>query len=71
VGLVLRGGEAEEEADGVATRILPADPAGYAHLLFAALHALDEAGVAEIVVEAAPADDAWLAIRDRLERASR
>jgi L-threonylcarbamoyladenylate synthase len=51
---------------------LPDDPVAYGRGLFAALHALDEAGVRLIVVEAPPAgDEAWLAVEDRLTRASR
>jgi L-threonylcarbamoyladenylate synthase len=50
---------------------LPADAAGYAAGLFAALHRLDDAGVDVIVVDEPPAADAWLAVRDRLRRAAR
>jgi L-threonylcarbamoyladenylate synthase len=51
---------------------LPDDPIEYGRGLFAALHALDDGGVRLIVVEAPPAaDEAWLAIEDRLTRASR
>jgi L-threonylcarbamoyladenylate synthase len=49
---------------------LPAEPAGYARGLYAALHTLDAAGVSQILIEAPPADAAWDAIRDRLRRAS-
>jgi L-threonylcarbamoyladenylate synthase len=42
----------------------------YARALFATLHALDETGVDAVVVEAVPDDDAWLAVADRLRRAS-
>jgi L-threonylcarbamoyladenylate synthase len=49
---------------------LPDEPRGYARLLYAALHALDDAGCSLILVEALPGDAAWAAIRDRLERAS-
>jgi len=50
--------------------LLPADPAGYARLLFAALHTLDELGCQRILVEALPHDPAWAAVADRLERAA-
>ena len=42
----------------------------YAAQLYAALHALDAAGVHRIVVDLPPAEEAWLAIRDRLRRGS-
>ncbi len=48
----------------------PADPAGYAHDLYANLRTLDAAQADEILIEAPPADPAWLAIRDRLTRAA-
>lgn len=48
----------------------PADAAGYGHDLYANLRELDAAQADEILVEAVPADEAWLAIRDRLQRAA-
>lgn len=50
-------------------RRAPGDPAPYAHDLYANLRALDAAGAAEILIEAVPDGDAWLAIADRLTRA--
>jgi L-threonylcarbamoyladenylate synthase len=55
---------------GVYWQSLPADPAGYAHELYAALRAADETNPAEILVERVPDNDAWAAIADRLERAA-
>jgi len=52
-----------------AWRVAPADVSGYAHDLYANLRALDAVGAREIMIEAPPADDAWLAVRDRLQRA--
>ena len=46
------------------------DAAAYAHDLYANLRALDAANVDVIVIEAPPAGDAWLAVRDRLARAT-
>jgi L-threonylcarbamoyladenylate synthase len=66
VGVVLR--TATPPANTIVER-LPDDPAGYAAGLFAALHRLD-AQCASIVVESVPADDAWLAVADRLQRAA-
>ena len=50
-------------------RMLPADPVGYAHDLYAALRDLDHAGVSLIVVEALPESPVWVAVADRLRRA--
>jgi L-threonylcarbamoyladenylate synthase len=50
--------------------ILPTDPQDYAARLYAELHALDRAGVARIVVDRLPKGEEWLAIRDRLQRAT-
>jgi L-threonylcarbamoyladenylate synthase len=55
---------------GVLSVEMPKDPAGYAARLYEVLHDLDGKGLSAIVVEMPPADDAWLAIRDRLRRAS-
>jgi L-threonylcarbamoyladenylate synthase len=52
-----------------AWRMLPADPAGYAHDLYAALRELDHADAELIVVEAIPAAPEWAAVADRLRRA--
>ncbi len=49
--------------------MLPAEPVGYAHDLYAALRELDHAGVELIVVEAIPETPAWQAVADRLRRA--
>lgn len=46
------------------------DSEGYASRLYEALHRLDEAKVDRIVVDALPSAPDWLAIRDRLRRAS-
>ncbi|UQU66064.1 threonylcarbamoyl-AMP synthase [Couchioplanes caeruleus] len=57
----LKGGSAE---------ILSADPREYAADFYAALHRLDDAGVATILVKSPPETEEWLAIRDRLGRAA-
>jgi L-threonylcarbamoyladenylate synthase len=49
--------------------MMPADPVGYAHDLYAALREMDHAGVSLIVVEALPEQSAWAAVADRLRRA--
>ncbi len=50
-------------------RMLPADPVGYAHDLYAAMRDLDHAELSLIAVEALPEDAAWAAVADRLRRA--
>jgi L-threonylcarbamoyladenylate synthase len=50
--------------------VLSADPAEYAADLYAALHRLDDAGMATILIQEPPATEDWLAIRDRLGRAA-
>jgi L-threonylcarbamoyladenylate synthase len=52
-------------------RVLPRSPTGFGRELFATLHELDAADLDLILVESPPDDEAWLAVRDRLERASR
>ncbi len=58
------------EVPGVSRVLLPADPVSYSARLYAALHSLDDLGLERIIVEATPDDDAWLAVRDRLQRAA-
>jgi L-threonylcarbamoyladenylate synthase len=52
-----------------AWRLMPADPVGYAHDIYAALRDMDHAGVDLIVVEALPEGAEWIAVADRLRRA--
>lgn len=61
--------DAEPPAGVLAVR-LPADPAGYARGLYAALHELDER-CDLIVAESVPATPPWAAVSDRLTRAAR
>jgi L-threonylcarbamoyladenylate synthase len=49
----------------------PHDPLRYAHDLYANLRALDRPGIDLMLIEAPPDDGAWLAVRDRLTRATR
>jgi L-threonylcarbamoyladenylate synthase len=55
---------------GVTVVQMPRDPEGYAARLYAALYALDGAGVDRIIVARPPESDEWLAVRDRLRRAA-
>ena len=48
----------------------PADAVAYGRLLYAALRTLDKLEAERILVERAPEDPAWDAVRDRLERAA-
>ena len=50
--------------------VAPADPAGYAHTLYANLRQADESGCDALVVERPPQTPAWAAINDRLSRAA-
>ncbi len=49
---------------------LPNDAAGYAAGLYAAMHDLDHLELDWIYIQPLPDEDAWRAIRDRIERAS-
>lgn len=69
IGAVLRRLPESEPAFDHVIR-LPDDPAGYAHGLYSALHALDELGCGRVVVEQLPDDPGWAGVRDRLGRAA-
>ena len=56
--------------DRAGTEVLEESPREYAADLYAALHRLDDAGVATIVALNPPATEDWLAVRDRLSRAA-
>jgi L-threonylcarbamoyladenylate synthase len=56
--------------EGCAGIALPADSAGYAHGLYAALRELDGQHAHLIVVERPPDDMAWIAVNDRLRRSA-
>jgi len=60
-----------ETVDVAGAEMLSGDPREYAADLYAALHRLDDAGVATILVQEPPQTEAWLAVRDRLTRAAR
>jgi L-threonylcarbamoyladenylate synthase len=52
------------------TVIMPADPPAYAAQLYAVLHDLDRAAIERIVVALPPDAPEWMAVRDRLRKAS-
>jgi len=70
VGLVLRSEEAMADDRVVVRALLPDEPEGYGRGLYAALHEVDAAGCTHVLIEAAPADESWAAVRDRVERAA-
>jgi L-threonylcarbamoyladenylate synthase len=69
VGWVRFGAEAKMRP-GLVEITLPREPSAYAAGLYAALHSLDEAGVDRLVVTLPPQSEEWLAVHDRLRRAS-
>lgn len=50
--------------------LMPSDHAQYASILYDTLHELDQKHLDLIIVEPVPMSDEWLAVRDRLTRAS-
>jgi L-threonylcarbamoyladenylate synthase len=56
--------------DGVRSVLLPLDAKAVGTRLYALLHELDNAGIERILMERPPDGEAWLAVRDRLRRAS-
>lgn len=69
VALIGHGLPAAVSATAHARRLLPADPAGYAYGLYAALRDMDQTDAGLILVETPPQDAAWLGVNDRLRRA--
>jgi L-threonylcarbamoyladenylate synthase len=70
VGWVTLGTAEVQKRPGLVVTTLPREPAAYAAELYAVLHALDETGVDRIVVTLPPETEGWLAVHDRLRRAS-
>jgi len=69
VGWITFAGWNLEEA-GVVVKTLPPAPVGYSAGLYAALHELDGLDLDVIVVDLPPRTPDWLAVHDRLRRAS-
>jgi L-threonylcarbamoyladenylate synthase len=59
-----------QEAEGAEIITMPADPTDYAAELYVALRNLDKLGLDAIVIEKPPLEPEWMAILDRLSRAS-
>ncbi|HEY1859588.1 MAG TPA: L-threonylcarbamoyladenylate synthase [Gemmataceae bacterium] len=70
VGCLTFGGDPQSRPMNVTTIEMPTDPAAYSAQLYAALHDLDQEEVERIVVSMPPEKEEWLAVRDRLRRAS-
>ena len=66
---VLAAGEAPQSKNVIWLNAAP-DASAFAHDLYANLRKLDTADCSRILVEQVPMDDAWQAIRDRLQRAA-
>jgi L-threonylcarbamoyladenylate synthase len=58
------------ERPGLRVVVMPKEPAAYASSLYATLHTLDALGLDRIIVDLPPDREEWLAVRDRLRRAS-
>ena len=56
--------------DSIRGILLPLDAEAVGARLFALLHELDDAGFERVVMERPPEGEAWMAVRDRLHRAS-
>jgi L-threonylcarbamoyladenylate synthase len=74
VGAVVWSAEARSAVERAVTlaflATLPADPEGYAHAMFAALHDADAASLDILVIERVPDEAGWWAVADRLRRAA-
>jgi L-threonylcarbamoyladenylate synthase len=70
VGWLTLAGQKKSQHAGLTIVEMPPFPADYAGRLYAALHDLDQAGVERIIATMPPETEEWLAIRDRLRRAS-
>lgn len=70
VGALVRESDGSSRSDVQYTR-MAGDAAAFATQLFAALHALDDAGCDVVIVERVPSAPEWHGVRDRLERAAR
>ncbi len=62
--------DAEVHSSVVAQISLPANPAGFAYALYAALRTMDNANADVIVVQTPSIDEEWNGINDRLRRAA-
>lgn len=70
VGWLASAREEPVRSAAIARVDMPSTPSAYAAALYATLHGLDTQGLDRIVVALPPDEEEWLAIRDRLRRAS-
>jgi L-threonylcarbamoyladenylate synthase len=70
VGWLTFAGAELAHLPGLTRIMMPSDVTAYAAELYAALHSLDKAGVERIIVSMPPDTEEWLAVCDRLRRAS-
>lgn len=70
VGLLTFDIRPHQQVPGLFVARMPTAPADYAARLYAVLHEMDAAEAERIVVELPPDTEEWLAVRDRLRRAS-
>lgn len=67
---VLSQNTVHSEHAGIVRTAMPADAVAYGQLLYATLRQLDSARFDRLLAEAPPGNAAWLAVADRLQRAS-
>ncbi len=70
VGWLRFGGPSDDKLPRGIIVVMPTEPKGYAARLYDVLHELDDQGVDRIIVELPPHTEDWLAVHDRLRRAS-
>lgn len=58
------------EHPAVIVNVMPARPRSFARALYAVFHAMEDAGVAHLIIEDVPPESAWNGVRDRLHRAA-
>lgn len=63
-------GASSDAVAAIARAVMPGEPVGYAHDLYAALRRLDQCGADLILVETLPDSAPWQAVGDRLKRAA-
>lgn len=59
-----------ETSAHIVWRVMPDEPVAYGHDLYAALRWLDEQELDHILVESVPQEQGWLAVKDRLSKAT-
>jgi L-threonylcarbamoyladenylate synthase len=68
--LPMSEGENLGQSERMVKLVMPSEAPAYATALYAALHTLDVSGLDRIVVQEPPMREEWLAVHDRLRRAS-